>query len=173
MMAQCEYLLGRLKDARAHYQRLRDQIPSGEFVGAGARPGREHRQAAEHVRDQHRPRRGDGAHLAPRRADRQRDRDGPGAQQLLGPARPLPDRRHQGEPPGADAHRRHRHRRDQAAVLQAGPDPGAAGDRDHSAGRDAVHQRQPRPEPVPPGHRARARRDLRRGDRPRCTRRSS
>ena len=32
MMAQCEYLLGRLKDARAHYQRYATENPNGEFV---------------------------------------------------------------------------------------------------------------------------------------------
>ncbi len=32
MMAQCEYLLGRLKDARGHYQRYFDQNPEGEFA---------------------------------------------------------------------------------------------------------------------------------------------
>ncbi|HVU51346.1 MAG TPA: hypothetical protein VHL80_11700 [Polyangia bacterium] len=32
MMAQCEYLLGRLKDARAHYQRYATENPDGEFV---------------------------------------------------------------------------------------------------------------------------------------------
>jgi hypothetical protein len=32
MMAQCEYLLGRLKAARAHYQRYADENPSGEFA---------------------------------------------------------------------------------------------------------------------------------------------
>jgi hypothetical protein len=32
MMAQCEYLLGRLKDARAHYQRYASENPEGEFV---------------------------------------------------------------------------------------------------------------------------------------------
>jgi hypothetical protein len=32
MMAQCEYLLGRLKVARAHYQRYVEQNPDGEFA---------------------------------------------------------------------------------------------------------------------------------------------
>ncbi len=32
MMAQCEYLLGRLKDARAHYARYATENPDGEFV---------------------------------------------------------------------------------------------------------------------------------------------
>ncbi|HVZ71768.1 MAG TPA: tetratricopeptide repeat protein [Polyangia bacterium] len=32
MMAQCEYLLGRLKDARAHYARYVTENPTGEFV---------------------------------------------------------------------------------------------------------------------------------------------
>ena len=32
MMAQCEYLLGRLKDARAHYERYANENPTGEFV---------------------------------------------------------------------------------------------------------------------------------------------
>jgi hypothetical protein len=32
MMAQCEYLLGRLKDARAHYERYATENPTGEFV---------------------------------------------------------------------------------------------------------------------------------------------
>jgi hypothetical protein len=32
MMAQCEYLLGRLKDARAHYQLYAGENPDGEFV---------------------------------------------------------------------------------------------------------------------------------------------
>jgi hypothetical protein len=32
MMAQCEYLLGRLKDARAHYLRYATENPTGEFV---------------------------------------------------------------------------------------------------------------------------------------------
>jgi hypothetical protein len=32
MMAQCEYLLGRLKDARAHYERYANENPDGEFV---------------------------------------------------------------------------------------------------------------------------------------------
>ncbi|HTA19325.1 MAG TPA: tetratricopeptide repeat protein [Polyangia bacterium] len=32
MMAQCEYLLGRLKDARAHYARYASENPDGEFV---------------------------------------------------------------------------------------------------------------------------------------------
>jgi hypothetical protein len=32
MMAQCEYLLGRLKDARAHYQSYVSESPDGEFV---------------------------------------------------------------------------------------------------------------------------------------------
>jgi hypothetical protein len=32
MMAQCEYLLGRLKDARGHYQRYFEQNPDGEFA---------------------------------------------------------------------------------------------------------------------------------------------
>lgn len=32
MMAQCEYLLGRLKDARAHYQRYVTESPDGEFI---------------------------------------------------------------------------------------------------------------------------------------------
>jgi hypothetical protein len=32
MMAQCEYLLGRLKDARAHYERYASENPTGEFV---------------------------------------------------------------------------------------------------------------------------------------------
>jgi hypothetical protein len=32
MMAQCEYLLGRLKDARAHYARYSNENPDGEFV---------------------------------------------------------------------------------------------------------------------------------------------
>ncbi len=31
MMAQCEYLLGRLKDARGHYQRYAAENPEGEF----------------------------------------------------------------------------------------------------------------------------------------------
>ena len=33
MMAQCEYLLGRLKDARAHYQAYVTEVPEGEFAG--------------------------------------------------------------------------------------------------------------------------------------------
>ena len=33
MMAQCEYLLGRLKDARAHYQAYVTEVPAGEFAG--------------------------------------------------------------------------------------------------------------------------------------------
>jgi hypothetical protein len=32
MMAQCEYLLGRLKDARVHYQRYATESPNGEFA---------------------------------------------------------------------------------------------------------------------------------------------
>ena len=32
MMAQCEYLLGRLKEARVHYQRYAGENPDGEFV---------------------------------------------------------------------------------------------------------------------------------------------
>jgi hypothetical protein len=32
MMAQCEYLLGRLKEARGHYRRYFDQNPDGEFA---------------------------------------------------------------------------------------------------------------------------------------------
>jgi PEGA domain len=32
MMAQCEYLLGRLKEARGHYQRYFEQNPDGEFA---------------------------------------------------------------------------------------------------------------------------------------------
>ena len=68
--------------------------------------------------------------ISPEAETGHRGRERPGAQQLLDPARPLPRRRHQAELPGADAHRRRRRRRDQAAVLQAGPDPGAAGDRD-------------------------------------------
>jgi hypothetical protein len=32
MMAQCEYLLGRLKDARAHYERYVADSPDGEFI---------------------------------------------------------------------------------------------------------------------------------------------
>ena len=32
MMAQCEYLLGKLKDARAHYARYASENPDGEFV---------------------------------------------------------------------------------------------------------------------------------------------
>jgi hypothetical protein len=32
MMAQCEYLLGRLKEARGHYQRYVNQNPGGEFA---------------------------------------------------------------------------------------------------------------------------------------------
>jgi hypothetical protein len=32
MMAQCEYLLGRLKEARTHYQAYINQSPDGEFV---------------------------------------------------------------------------------------------------------------------------------------------
>jgi len=32
MMAQCEYLLGRLKEARAHYERYAGENPDGEFV---------------------------------------------------------------------------------------------------------------------------------------------
>jgi hypothetical protein len=32
MMAQCEYLLGRLKEARAHYERYATENPDGEFV---------------------------------------------------------------------------------------------------------------------------------------------
>jgi hypothetical protein len=32
MMAQCEYLLGHLKDARAHYERYATENPTGEFV---------------------------------------------------------------------------------------------------------------------------------------------
>src|SRR5215831_17996265 len=32
MMAQCEYLLGRLKDARAHYERYVAESPEGEFI---------------------------------------------------------------------------------------------------------------------------------------------
>jgi hypothetical protein len=47
MMAQCEYLLGRLKEARAHYERYATENPSGEFVelakdriqSIGKRPG--------------------------------------------------------------------------------------------------------------------------------------
>ncbi|HTB58371.1 MAG TPA: hypothetical protein VLC06_10880 [Polyangia bacterium] len=33
MMAQCEYLLGRLKDARVHYQAYVTEVPDGEFAG--------------------------------------------------------------------------------------------------------------------------------------------
>lgn len=33
MMAQCEYLLGRLKDARAHYLAYVTEVPDGEFAG--------------------------------------------------------------------------------------------------------------------------------------------
>ena len=33
MMAQCEYLLGRLKEARAHYQAYVTEVPDGEFAG--------------------------------------------------------------------------------------------------------------------------------------------
>src|SRR6187399_2589484 len=32
MMAQCEYLLGRLKDARTNYERYVTENPTGEFV---------------------------------------------------------------------------------------------------------------------------------------------
>jgi len=32
MMAQCEYLMGRLKDASAHYKRYADENPNGEFA---------------------------------------------------------------------------------------------------------------------------------------------
>ncbi|HVV49565.1 MAG TPA: hypothetical protein VHO06_07895 [Polyangia bacterium] len=32
MMAQCEYLLGRLKDARTHYQAYVTEVPDGEFA---------------------------------------------------------------------------------------------------------------------------------------------
>jgi hypothetical protein len=32
MMAQCEYLLGKLKEARAHYERYATENPDGEFV---------------------------------------------------------------------------------------------------------------------------------------------
>src|SRR5262249_53971612 len=32
MMAQCEYLLGRLKEAKAHYERYMKESPNGEFV---------------------------------------------------------------------------------------------------------------------------------------------
>jgi hypothetical protein len=33
MMAQCEYLLGRLKEARVHYERYITELPTGEFAG--------------------------------------------------------------------------------------------------------------------------------------------
>jgi hypothetical protein len=33
MMAQCEYLLGHLKEARAHYERYVTEVPNGEFAG--------------------------------------------------------------------------------------------------------------------------------------------
>jgi hypothetical protein len=33
MMAQCEYLLGRLKDARVHYEAYVTEVPDGEFAG--------------------------------------------------------------------------------------------------------------------------------------------
>jgi hypothetical protein len=33
MMAQCEYLLGRLKEARGHYQAYVTEVPDGEFAG--------------------------------------------------------------------------------------------------------------------------------------------
>ena len=132
MMAQCEYLMGRLKDASVALPALRDREPERRVRGAGARPRREHRQAPEHVRGQQRPRRRDGAASRPRRDRATVVASGAGAQQLLDPARPLPRRRRQAELPGPDAHRRGRRRRDQAAVLQAGPDPGAAGDRDAS-----------------------------------------
>jgi hypothetical protein len=47
MMAQCEYLLGRLKEARTHYERYASENPDGEFVelakdriqSIGKRPG--------------------------------------------------------------------------------------------------------------------------------------
>src|SRR5499427_10204913 len=32
MMAQCEYLMGRLREARVHYQRYVDENPNGEFT---------------------------------------------------------------------------------------------------------------------------------------------
>src|SRR4030095_14366214 len=32
MMAQCEYLMGRLKDASIHYERYAKENPSGEFA---------------------------------------------------------------------------------------------------------------------------------------------
>ena len=32
MMAQCEYLMGRLKDASVHYQRYATENPDGEFA---------------------------------------------------------------------------------------------------------------------------------------------
>ena len=131
MMAQCEYLLGRLKDARAHYQRYVDREPGRRVRRAGPGP-RSRASTSARARSSINtvPDDVDGPHLA-----RGRDRAAPVAtgqapNNFSGPARPLPHRRHQAELPGADAHRRDRPRRDQAAVLQAGPDPGAPGDRD-------------------------------------------
>ena len=155
MMAQCEYLLGRLKDARAHYQRYATENPDGEFAEL-ARDRVESidkrlstfvvNTVPEDVTVRISPEGETGEVVA----------SGQAPNNFSDPARPLPRRRHQAELPGADAHRRHRHRRDQAAVLQAGPDPGAPGDRDRAAGRHAVRERQPRAEPVPPGRHARA-----------------
>ena len=133
MMAQCEYLLGRLKDARAHYQRYATENGAERRVRELARDRVESidKRPSTFVVNT-RPRGRDGRASRPRARPGDGGGERPGAQQLLGPARPLPRRRRQAELPGADAHRRGRHRRDQAAVLQAGPDPGAAGDRDAS-----------------------------------------
>ena len=83
MMAQCEYLLGRLKDARVHYQRYATENPDGEFAELARDRIESIDEAPEHVRRQHRARGRRRSGSRPRRETGTRRRQRPGAQQLL------------------------------------------------------------------------------------------
>ncbi len=166
MMAQCEYLMGRLKDASAHYQRYATENPGGEFAELA-------RDRVESI--EKRP----STFVVNTVPEDVTVRISPEAETGTVVA--------SGQAPNNFSIPRGRYRVDvtkpnyqgQTRIVEVDlgetkplffkldPIPARLEIETIAAGRHAVHQRQPRAEPVPPGRHARAHRDLRRGDRPR------
>ena len=155
MMAQCEYLMGRLKDASAHYQSYATENPDGEFAelardrveSIGKRPSTfVVNSVPEDVAVRISPEGETASVVASGQAPN--NFPIPRGRYRIDVTKP----NYQGQTRIVDIDPR----RDQAAVLQAGPDPGAPGDRDAPPSAtlyvNGNRARNPYRQDIAPGH---------------------
>ena len=164
MMAQCEYLMGRLKDASIHYQRYATENPDGEFAEL-ARDRVESiakrlstfvvNTVPEDVTVRISPEAETGKVVASGQAPN--NFQIPRGRYRVDVTKP----NYQGQTRIVDIDVGET----KPLFFKLDPIPARLEIETRAAGRHAVRQRQPRAEPVPPGRHARPHRDLRRGDR--------